>query len=146
MRSSFQFNVHSKISVARLSVFRDKVKSRSDARATLKIKKNDKFKIVQISDTHIIIDVEVCKNVIDVHENHLSKNEIDSFTINFIEKILNVEKSNFVIFIEDQLHHDIFDNLFVFFKMLVFIIERSISFAVVFDNHNNENIHALSRE
>ncbi len=146
MRSSLQLNVQSKISIARLSVLRDRIKSRSDARATLKVRKNDKFKIVQISDTHMITDVEVCKDAIDVYENYLSKIEIDSLTINFNENILNVEKSDFMILIEDQLHHDIFDNQFVFFKMIVSIIERSISFAVVFDNHDSENIHALSRE
>ncbi len=146
MRSSLQFNVQSKISIARLSVLRDKIKSRSDARTTLRVRESDKFKIVQISDTHMITDVEVCKDAIDVYENYLSKNDVDSLTINFNENILNVEKSDLVILIEDQLHHDIFDNQFALFKMIVFIIERSISFAVVFDNHDNENIYALSRE
>ena len=46
MRSSLQLNAQSKISIAKLSVLRDKVKSRSDAWAALRIKKNDKFKIV----------------------------------------------------------------------------------------------------
>ena len=145
MRSSLQFNIQSKISIARLSVLRGKIKFRSNAWTTLKVKINNKFKIVQIFDTHMITDVEVCKNIIDVHENYLSKSETDSFTIQFIEKILNVEKTDFMILVEDQLHHDIFDNQFVFFKMIVFIIERLISFTAVFDNHNNKNIHALSR-
>ena len=82
----------------------------------LKIRKNDKFKIVQIFDTHMIIDVEICKNIIDIQENYLSKSETDSFTIQFIEKILNVEKANFVIFVENQLHNDILDNQFIFLK------------------------------
>jgi NADH:ubiquinone oxidoreductase subunit K len=94
----------------------------------------------------MITDVEICKDAIDAHENHLSESETDSLTINFIEKILNVEKSNLVILTEDQLHHDIFDSQFALFKMIVSIIERSISFAVVFDNHDNEDNHALSRE
>ena len=94
----------------------------------------------------MITDVGICKDVIDVYENNLSKSETDSFTIKFIKKILNVEKSDFVILIEDQLYHNILDNQFAFFKMIVFIIERSIPFAVVFDSHDNENIHALSSE
>lgn len=67
----------------------------------MKIKENNKFKIIQIFDTHMIIDIGICKNVIDVYKNYLSKSEIDSFTIKFIKKILDVKKSNFVIFIEN---------------------------------------------
>lgn len=146
MRSSLQFHAQSKILIARLSVLHDRVKSRSDASTTLRVRKNDKFKIVQISDTHMITDVEICKDAIDVHEKNLSKSETDSLTIDFIEKNLNVEKSDLVVLTENQLYHDIFDSQSALFKMIASIIERSISFAVVFDNYDSESTHVLSRE
>ncbi len=49
----------------------------------------------------MITSVEICKDAIDVHENHLLESETNSFTIKFIEKILNVEKLDLVILIKD---------------------------------------------
>lgn len=42
----------------------------------------------------MITDVKVCKNAINTHENNLSESEINSLTVKFIEKVLNVEKSD----------------------------------------------------
>jgi len=76
----------------------------------LRVRKNNKFKIVQISDTHIVIDVGICKNTIDIYKNYLSESETDLLTIKFIEKILNIEKLDFVILTENQLYYNISDS------------------------------------
>ncbi len=146
MRLSLQLNVQPKISVARLNVLRGRAKPRSDTWAALRVRENNKFKIVQISDTHIVTDIGVCKDTIDAYRNYLSESETDPLTIQFIRKVLDVEKADLVILAGDQLHYDISDSQFALFKMIVSIIERSIPFAAVFDNYNSKSIHALLRE
>lgn len=146
MRSPLQLNVQSNVPVARLNVLSGRAKSRPDARAPLRVRKDGKFKIVQISDTYMVSDVEVCKDAVDARENRLSESEADPLTVNFIGKILDAEKPDLVILTGDQLHHDISDSQSALFKVAAPIIECSIPFAAVFGNHDSEGIHALSRK
>lgn len=146
MRSSLQLNAQSKLPVARLSVLYGRAKARPEARAALRVRKDGKFRIVQISDTHMVTGVGVCKDAIDAHGKNLPESEADPLTVDFIEKILDVEKPDLVILTGDQLHHDISDSQSALFKVVAPIIERSIPFAAVFGNHDSEGVHALSRE
>lgn len=146
MRSPLQLNARSKVPVARLSVLHGRAKPRPDARAALRVRKDGKFKMVQISDTHMVTGVGVCKDAIDAHGNHLPESEADPLTVNFIGNILDAEKPDLVILTGDQLHHDISDSQSALFKVVAPIIERSIPFAAVFGNHDSEGIHALSRK
>ena len=146
MRSPLQLNAHPKIPVARLSVHRGRAKPRPDARAALRVRGDGKFKIVQISDTHMVTGVGSCKDAVDAHGNHLPESEADPLTVQFIGKVLDVEKADLVILAGDQLHHDIPDSQSALFKVVAPIIERSIPFAAVFGNHDSEGIHALPRE
>lgn len=146
MRSSLQLNAEPYVPVARLSVLRGRVKPRPNVRAALRVREDGKFKIVQISDTHMVTGVGVCKDAIDAHGNHLPESEADPLTVNFIGKILDVEKPELVILTGDQLHHDVSDSQSALFKVVAPIIERSIPFAAVFGNHDSEGIHALPRE
>ncbi|KAK4232971.1 Metallo-dependent phosphatase [Achaetomium macrosporum] len=131
MRSSLQLNAQPKVPVARLSVLHGRAKPRPDARAALRVMEDGKFKIVQISDTHMVTGVGV--------------SEADPLTVDFIGRILDVEKPDLVILTGDQWHHDIPDSQSALFKVVAPIIERSIPFAAVFGNHDSEGIHALSR-
>jgi len=146
MRSSLQLNAQPEVPVARLSVLRGRAKPRPDAWAALRVKEDGKFKIVQISDTHMVTGVGVCKDAIDAHGNHLPESEADPLTVQFIGKVLDVEKADLVILAGDQLHHDIPDSQSALFKVVAPIIERSIPFVSVFGNHDSEGIHALPRE
>jgi hypothetical protein len=146
MRSPLQLNAQPKVPVARLSVLQGMVKPRPDARAVLRVKEDGKFKIVQISDTHMVTGVGVCKDAIDAYGNNLPESEADPRTVEFIGNILDVEKPDLVILTGDQLHHDIADSQTALFKVVAPIIERSIPFAAVFGNHDSEGINALSRE
>ncbi|KAI1370103.1 Metallo-dependent phosphatase-like protein [Hypoxylon crocopeplum] len=145
MQSSLQLNSQPNVPVARLSVFHGRAKARPDARAALRVREDGKFKIVQISDTHMVTGVGVCKDAIDAHGENLPDSEADPLTVDFIGKILGVEKPDLVILTGDQLHHDIPDSQSALFKVVAPIIERSIPFAAVFGNHDSEGIHALSR-
>ncbi|KKY13892.1 putative phosphatase dcr2 [Phaeomoniella chlamydospora] len=146
MESSLQLNARSKLPVARLSALRGRAKSRPDDHAVLRVKDNGKFKIVQISDMHMVTGVGVCKDAVDAHGKNLPECEADPLTVHLIGNILDVEKPDLVILTGDQLHHDISDSQSALFKAVAPIIERSIPFAAVFGNHDSEGIHALSRE
>jgi hypothetical protein len=146
MQSSLQLNARPKAPVARLSVLHGRARPRLNAPAALRVREDGKFKIVQISDTHMVTGVGVCKDAIDAHGKNLPKGDADPLTVDFIGKILDVEKPDLVILTGDQLHHDIPDSQSALFKVVAPIIKRSIPFAAVFGNHDSEGIHALSRE
>jgi len=146
MQSPLQLDGQPEIPVARLSVLHGRAKPGLHAPAALRFNKDGIFKIVQISDTHMVTGVGVCKDAIDAHGRNLPESEADPLTVEFIGKILDVEKPDLVILTGDQLHHDIPDSQSALFKVVSPIIERSIPFAAIFGNHDSEGIHALSRE
>lgn len=146
MRSSLQLDGQSKIPVARLSILHGRAKPKPDVRAALRVKKDGTFKIVQVSDTHMVAGVGICKDAIDAHGKQLPESEADPLTVDFIGKILDVEKPDLVIFTGDQLHHNVSDSQSALFKVFAPIVERSIPFAAVFGNHDSEGTHALSRK
>ena len=63
-----------------------------------------------------------------------------------MEQILDLEKSDLVVLTGDQLHHDILDSQTTLFKVVAPLIERSVPFACVFGNHDDEGQYAMSRE
>lgn len=146
MRSPLQLNAQSNVPVARLSVLHGRAKPRPDDRAALRVREDGKFKIVQISDTHMVTGVGTCNDAIDARGNRLPESEADPLTVDFIGKILDTEKPDLVILTGDQLHHDVSDSQSALFKVVAPIIERSTPFAAVFGNHDSEGIHALSRK
>ncbi|KAH6631728.1 Metallo-dependent phosphatase-like protein [Chaetomium tenue] len=145
MRSSLQLNAQPEVPVARLSVLHGRAKPRPGTQAPLRVGEDGTFKIVQISDTHMVTGVGVCKDAMDAHGKYLPESEADPLTVDFIGRILDAEKPDLVIFTGDQLHHDIPDSQSALFKVVAPIIERSIPFAAVFGNHDSEGTHALSR-
>ena len=107
-------------------------------RTPLRVKEDGKFKIVQISDTHMVTGVGVCNDAMDPNGEPLPKSKADPLTINFVESVLDVEKPDLVILTGDQLHHGILDSKTALFKIVAPFIERSIPFATVFGNHDDE--------
>jgi hypothetical protein len=146
METPLQMGAHPEIPVARLTVRQGRANPRPDVpRIQLRVKEDGKFKIVQISDTHMVTGVGVCKDAIDAHGNPLPEREADPLTIKFLGGILDVEKPDLVILTGDQLHHDILDSQSTLFKVVAPLIERSIPYAAVFGNHDDEGTHILSR-
>jgi hypothetical protein len=143
--SSLQLNAPSSVPVTKLSVLYGRAEPKPD-RAILRVREDGKFKIVQISDTHMVTGVGVCKHAIDEHGRKLAESEADPHTVEFIGKILDIEKPDLVVLTGDQLHHDIPDSQSALFKVVAPMIKRSIPFAAVFGNHDSEGIHALTRE
>ncbi|KAG6359982.1 hypothetical protein INS49_011037 [Diaporthe citri] len=134
------------IPVARLSVRHGAVNSGPvDPRPELRAGRDGKFKIAQISDTHMVTGTGVCKDAIDAHGQPLPPSEADPLTVGFIERVLDTEKPDLVVLTGDQIHHDIPDSQSALFKVIAPIIERSIPYAAVFGNHDDEGVYALSR-
>lgn len=112
--------------------------------AKLSIREDGKFKFVQISDTHMVTGVGVCTDAIDARGYPLAECEADPLTVRFLKGILDVEKPDLVLLTGDQLHHDIPDSQTTLFKVVAPTIERSIPYAAVFGNHDDEGIYAMS--
>ena len=113
-------------------------------RTPLRFKDDGKFEIVQISDTHMVAGVGVCNDAMDPNGEPLPKTKADPLTIDFVGSVLDVEKPDLVILTGDQLHHGILDSKTALFKIVAPFIERSIPFATVFGNHDDEGSYALS--
>jgi hypothetical protein len=146
MQSPLRLDNQLEIPVARLSVLYGKAKPRQDAPANLRVTADGKFKIIQISDTHMVTGVGTCKDAIDANGKNVPESEADPLTVKFMGEILDVEKPDLVILTGDQLHHDIPDSQSALFKVVAPIIQRQIPFAAVFGNHDSEGIYALSRK
>ncbi|KAG7402695.1 Phosphatase DCR2 [Fusarium oxysporum f. sp. rapae] len=143
MPSFLQLDGNPEAPVARLTVLRGRAKPIPAVRPALKVREDGKFKIVQISDMHMVTGVGECNDAIDAQGKDLPAGDADTLTVDFVGSILDVEKPDLVVLTGDQLHHDIFDSQTALFKAVAPIIERSIPFAVVFGNHDSEGEHAL---
>jgi hypothetical protein len=87
MGTPLQLGAHPEVPVARLTVRQGRVKLRPDVpRMPLRVKEDGKFKIVQISDTHMVTGVGVCKDAIDAHGKPLPERGADPLTKTFLGK------------------------------------------------------------
>lgn len=147
IETPLRLGANREVPVARLTVRQGKTKPRSDVRQLPLLANEDgKFKIVQISDLHMVTGVGVCKDAIDSDGQPLPEQEADPLTVNFVGGILDIEEPDLVILTGDQLHHDILDSQSAIFKAVAPLIRRSIPYAVVFGNHDDEGSYTLSRE
>jgi hypothetical protein len=145
MQSPLQLNNQSNIPVAKISILFGRVHQKLE-KSVLRVRDNGKFKIVQISDTHMVTGVGKCQDAIDALGKDLPESEADPLTVSFIAKILDIERPDLVVLTGDQLHHDIPDSQTAIFKVVAPLIDREIPYAWIFGNHDSEGKHALSRE
>jgi hypothetical protein len=116
------------------------------SRPVLRFNPDDTFKILQISDTHMVTGVGECKDAIDRYGRLLPVSEADPMTIKFIHRTLAIEKPDLVVLTGDQLHHNIPDSQSALLKLFAPFVEQCVSFAAVFGNHDDEGVRALSRK
>lgn len=112
----------------------------------LRAREDGSFRIVQITDTHMVTGVGASRDALDARGNPLPASEADPRTVQLIGSILDTEKPDLVVFTGDQVHHNIHDTQSALFKVVAPIIERRIPWAAVFGNHDDEGDYAMSRQ
>ncbi|KAK6080495.1 phosphatase DCR2 [Seiridium cupressi] len=146
MEPPLRLNAEPDVPVARLSIRKEKGKAKPDLpQPPLKTRKGGKFKFVQISDTHMVTGVGVCKDAIGAYGEPLPESEADPLTVKFIGEIMDAEEPDLVVLTGDQVHHGIPDSQSAILKVVAPISERAIPYAAVFGNHDDEGEYALSR-
>ncbi|TAQ88825.1 hypothetical protein B7494_g2842 [Chlorociboria aeruginascens] len=146
MPLSLETSPRPEVPVARLTLCRGMKKPRPiGPPQALRARADGRFKILQISDTHMVTGVGACKDAMDAHGKPLPESEADPLTIQFLEKILDLEKPDLVILTGDQLNSHVLDTQSAILKIVAPFISRSIPYAAVFGNHDDEGPYAWSR-
>ncbi|SSD59209.1 related to Phosphatase DCR2 [Saccharomycodes ludwigii] len=103
----------------------------------LKLDENGNFKIVQFADLHFSVGYGSCR---DEFPEQTSDCKADAKTLSFLEKILDIENPNMVIFTGDQIMGDRCrqDSISALLKVVSPVIKRKIPYAMVWGNHDDE--------
>lgn len=131
---------------AKLTFLRGRVEPTPDSATELRVSKNGKFRIVQISDMHLTTGVGTCDDAMEKDGTRMGRIRADQQTLSFVGTILDRERPNLVVCTGDQLHHDIDDSQTAIFKATACMIIREIPWTIVFGNHDDEGPHASSRK
>ncbi|KAI9762756.1 MAG: hypothetical protein M1835_007981 [Candelina submexicana] len=108
-----------------------------------KVKKDGKFKIMQAADLHLSTGLGTCRDAEPAGLNG-GKCDADSRTLDFIGKLLDQEKPDLVVLSGDQVNGETApDAQTAVFKFAELFIKRSIPFATIYGNHDDEG--SLSR-
>jgi hypothetical protein len=124
-----------------------------------KIRKDGRFKIMQISDLHLSTGLGVCRDAEPKGHNG-GHCDADPRTLEFVERLLDEEKPDLVVLSGDQVNGDtapdvqsvrpaplslgrILTVLQALFKIIGPLAERKIPYAAIFGNHDDEG--TLSR-
>jgi len=109
----------------------------------LRVNKDGKFKILQVSDLHLSTGLGICR---DAEPSTLNggKCDADPRTLDFIGLVLDSEKPDLVILSGDEVNGETApDAQSAVFKFAELFIRRSIPYAMIFGNHDDEG--SLSR-
>ncbi|CAX43624.1 calcineurin-like phosphoesterase, putative [Candida dubliniensis CD36] len=120
-----------------------KIDYKKEFETTLAMNSEDKFKILQIADLHFSTGYGKC---LDPQPPSSAKGcKADSRTLEFINKVLDLEKPDMVVLTGDQIFGDASpDSESSAFKALNPFVERKIPFAITVGNHDDEG--SLKRE
>lgn len=98
-------NAAADIHIARLSIRHGQVKTdRKDTQP--RVRKDGKFKILQVSDLHLSTGLGSCRDALDDKGEVKTKCEADPRTLDFVERILDDEKPDMVVLSGDQVNGD----------------------------------------
>lgn len=111
----------------------------------LRINDNERFKIMQAADLHLSTGTGVCRDPFPEERVPGEGCEADPRTLEFVERLLDEEKPDLVVFSGDEVNgetsKDVQSAVFKFVKPLV---DRKIPYAAIFGNHDDEG--NLNRE
>ncbi|KAK5123324.1 hypothetical protein LTR85_002755 [Meristemomyces frigidus] len=138
-------NVGREVQIARLSTRHGRPKL--DSKETVpRVRKDGKFKILQVSDAHLSTGTGACRDAIGPNGEASTNCEADPRTLEFIESVLDDERPDLVVLSGDQVEGPAApDAQSAIFKFAAPLIERSIPYAAIFGNHDDEGSLSLSR-
>ncbi|RMZ79446.1 hypothetical protein DV738_g3353, partial [Chaetothyriales sp. CBS 135597] len=109
-----------------------------------RIRKDGKFKILQVSDLHLSTGLGVCRDVPDT-DLGAAHCDADPRTLDFVERMIEDEKPDFVVLSGDQVNGDTApDAQSAIFKYSALFARHRIPHAAIFGNHDDEG--SLTRE
>lgn len=104
----------------------------------LRVSKDGKFKILQVSDLHLSTGLGVCRDP-EPPLGESGKCDADPRTLQFIRSALELEKPDLVVLSGDQINGETSpDSQSALFKFADLFIKRKIPFATIFGNHDDE--------
>lgn len=110
-----------------------------------RINENGKFKVMQLADLHMSTGLGECRDPVPAASVAGQKCEADPRTLDFVERLLDEEKPDMVIFSGDQVNGETApDAQSALFKSLKLLVDRKIPYAAIFGNHDDEG--NLNRE
>lgn len=105
-------------------------------RPTLHVRKDGRFKILQVADLHVSTGVGHCR---DAEPSGEGGCEADTRTLEFVGTVLDREKPDLVVLSGDQVNGETApDAQSAVFKFAEPFIKREIPFATIFGNHDDE--------
>ena len=111
-----------------------------------RVRKDGRFKILQVSDAHLSTGIGHCRDAIGPGNQESTDCEADLRTLAFIETILDDEKPDLVVLSGDQVEGPAApDTQSAIFKFAAPLIERGIPYAAIFGNHDDEGDKSISR-
>ena len=122
----------------RLSVRRGQPKA--PMRPVPRVRKDGKFKVLQVSDMHLSTGLGVCRDEFPPTKHC----DADPRTMEFVSEVLDSEKPDLVVLSGDQVNGETAqDAQSTMFKMADIFVSRNIPYALIFGNHDDEG--SLSR-
>ncbi|KAI4260076.1 MAG: hypothetical protein LQ352_000455 [Teloschistes flavicans] len=103
-----------------------------------RVRKDGRFKIMQVADLHLSTGLGHCRDV-EPADHHGGKCDADVRTLEFLGSVLDGEKPDLVVLSGDQVNGETApDAQSAVFKFAEMFIKRSIPFATIFGNHDDE--------
>lgn len=94
------------VQLARLSMRLGRAKASPKETAAPRVRKDGKFKILQVSDLHLSTGVGACRDAMDENGEVKGQCEADPRTLSFVELMLDEEKPDMVVLSGDQVNGD----------------------------------------
>jgi 3',5'-cyclic AMP phosphodiesterase CpdA len=103
-----------------------------------RIRKDGKFKIMQAADLHLATGFGKCRDALP-EGNNGGHCDADIRTLEFVEKMLDEEKPDFIVLSGDQVNGDTApDSQTAIFKYSALFAKHKIPYAAIFGNHDDE--------
>lgn len=105
----------------------------------LRINDSERFKIMQAADLHLSTGTGICRDPVPEERVPGEKCEADPRTLEFVERLLDEEKPDLVVFSGDEVNGDTAkDAQSAVFKFVKPLVDRKIPYAAIFGNHDDE--------